>query len=304
MKKIIVISTVAMIVLLTSALPSGAQTEATFAVAKVVSVLDGDSILVEYISGGDGLTNIISGYLIDAPEDGVPVGQCYGAESTAFARGILGGATVWLTHHNRVSDSGELMAFLYLDSDRISMFQAIALSQGAALPVVNLPEEQPFINRVVALFNEARDASRGLWDVCQVQDTSDGTTATGTNVVINELELNPSGADAGFQFVELFNPTTEAIDLTGWRLMPSQGFTITIPSGLVIPAGGVGVIQASVQFLNNQNEVVQLQDPNGNVVDTSPLLSDTEDDNRCWAQVPNGSNNWVFQTCTQNAPNS
>ena len=56
------------------------------------------------------------------------------------------------------------------------------------------------------------------------------------NIVINEIQHSPAGGN-GAEFVELYNPsTTEAIDLSGWTI--SDGITLTIQPGTVIPAGG------------------------------------------------------------------
>jgi hypothetical protein len=42
-------------------------------------------------------------------------------------------------------------------------------------------------------------------------------------VVLNEVFYDPAGADAGFQFVELFNRAEQAVSLAGWRLEAGDG---------------------------------------------------------------------------------
>jgi hypothetical protein len=41
--------------------------------------------------------------------------------------------------------------------------------------------------------------------------------------VINEVLYDPAGKDAGLEFVELFNPTGQAVSLAGWRLESGNG---------------------------------------------------------------------------------
>lgn len=64
----------------------------------------------------------------------------------------------------------------------------------------------------------------------------------GTQVVISELRFRgPTGGND--EFVELRNPTSEAIDISGWRLQGcNTGGTVgdraVVPAGTTIPAGG------------------------------------------------------------------
>ena len=54
------------------------------------------------------------------------------------------------------------------------------------------------------------------------------------HVVINEVEANPPGLDARNEWVELFNPLAETIDLSGWRIVATHGVSRTyiIPQGI------------------------------------------------------------------------
>ncbi len=63
------------------------------------------------------------------------------------------------------------------------------------------------------------------------------------SVVINEVETNPRGSDAGIgvggsgnesksiegssgsqEYVELYNPTSQSIDISGWSLVPTSSW--------------------------------------------------------------------------------
>ena len=68
------------------------------------------------------------------------------------------------------------------------------------------------------------------------------TPDVSSNIVINEVELNPPGPDSRSsntasssvtEFVELYNPTDSPIDVSGWKIIPTKAWKIyTIPSGL------------------------------------------------------------------------
>jgi hypothetical protein len=62
---------------------------------------------------------------------------------------------------------------------------------------------------------------------------------TATHVIVNELMYNPvNGQD--LEFIELYNPSNEALDISGWKL--SGGITMTLPGGSVIPANGYALV--------------------------------------------------------------
>ncbi|WP_106212785.1 ExeM/NucH family extracellular endonuclease [Glaciihabitans tibetensis] len=79
----------------------------------------------------------------------------------------------------------------------------------------------------------------------------------GTGVVINEAYLNGGSAGATYlnKFVELYNPTTAAIDLSGMSLQYRPATRTDDPSGVValtgtIPAGGYYLIKGSSNAAN------------------------------------------------------
>jgi hypothetical protein len=113
------------------------------------------------------------------------------------------------------------------------------------------------------------------------------------HVVINEVELNPAGDDAGKEWVELYNPTPIMIDLTGWTLQTTHGetVTVTIPQGAQISPNGYYVVTNAAQWLDNQNESIILRDKNGQQKDLTPALSDTANDDYTSQRYPEGSDN-------------
>ena len=62
-----------------------------------------------------------------------------------------------------------------------------------------------------------------------------------TTVVINEVLYNPSGVDTGFEWVELYNPTCESVDLTNYELTSASGSFYIIPTFTLNPRSFVVV---------------------------------------------------------------
>ncbi|MDI6448632.1 lamin tail domain-containing protein [Anaerobaca lacustris] len=117
-----------------------------------------------------------------------------------------------------------------------------------------------------------------------------GVAAEGARVVINELHTNPDVKTELVEFVELYNPGPDAVDLSGWSL--SEGVFYTFGAGTVLPADGYIVVAQDLDHLfakwstlrlnlpghtavgpfggklSNDGERVTLCDAGGNVVDS------------------------------------
>ena len=75
--------------------------------------------------------------------------------------------------------------------------------------------------------------------------------------------------------------------------------SFTFASGTVIEAGGHLVVQFSSQFIDNDDEELILRNDLGNEVDRTPILNDSQNDNRTWQRRVDGLDNdqdddWVF----------
>lgn len=140
------------------------------------------------------------------------------------------------------------------------------------------------------------------------------SSQTVDHIVINEFESNPPGNDnylSVMEWVELHNPTSNPVDISGWKLVTTHGetVTVTIPLGTVIDAGGYYVYSRGQQWLDNEDESIILLDDQSREVDRTPILSDTDNDDWCWARYPNGrdtdsSVDWRFQLSTKGYSNS
>src|SRR5437660_10088889 len=62
--------------------------------------------------------------------------------------------------------------------------------------------------------------------------------------IINEIMYHPPSTNLLEQWVELYNPGTNAVDLTGWKFV--NGVHFSFPSNTVLSAGGYLVVAADL----------------------------------------------------------
>jgi hypothetical protein len=113
-----------------------------------------------------------------------------------------------------------------------------------------------------------------------------------SSIIINEIMYDPTGSDTGYEWIELYNPLSTPVVLTGWKIQIA-GTTFTDSSVL-----GEGTISSQSYYLICESKVegcdmyvskiamqnggdatdgVQILDSKGNVVDT--VLYDTPNKN-------------------------
>lgn len=92
---------------------------------------------------------------------------------------------------------------------------------------------------------------------------------------INEWLPNPEGTDKGNEWIELFNGSSEKINLTGWSIRTKKGKTFVLgdevigPNGyLILKDGKTGLV------LRNTDEQISLFDRNGMLVDKSAFTGE------------------------------
>jgi hypothetical protein len=132
-------------------------------------------------------------------------------------------------------------------------------------------------------------------------------------VVINEVELNPSG-DAN-EWVELYNNGAEEEDVSRWSVWivdidPSWTGIIKIPQETVVAPGGFYVAEGDGQWIHRSGTgTVILKTEDGMEVDKTPLLTDKSDNIFTNSRYPNGADtdqrsDWIFGRSTKNTSNS
>lgn len=132
------------------------------------------------------------------------------------------------------------------------------------------------------------------------------------NVVINELDINPPGSDGRFavEWVELYNPTDSAIDISGWEIASTttSNKTLTLPTGTVIQSQDYLVFLHQSLWFSDTVESVELRDQNNTVIDKTPILSDIDNDFNSWQRVFDGFDldsfsDWKFELTTYGGSN-
>lgn len=126
-----------------------------------------------------------------------------------------------------------------------------------------------------------------------------GPHTTHAGVVINEIMYHPPDDRDEYQWVELWNPDTTAVDLAGWSFR--KGFKFTFTNSLPLPPGGFLVVSAdAVAFrlrygtnipvvgdfsgrLSHSGESIELANREGQVVDRVKY-----DDAPPWPVSPDG----------------
>jgi len=98
--------------------------------------------------------------------------------------------------------------------------------------------------------------------------TGGGTQGDPTQVKVNEFMMAPS---TGSEWIELYNPTTSAVDVSGYFIddvAGGGGAPKLIPAGTVIPAGGRWVYEFASGFLNNTgSDAARYTSPGGTQID-------------------------------------
>ncbi|MCH2025172.1 MAG: lamin tail domain-containing protein, partial [Verrucomicrobiales bacterium] len=91
----------------------------------------------------------------------------------------------------------------------------------------------------------ASNPGGAIWSSETVQfETTDSNVS---EIVINEIHYDVPDKTLRAEFVELYNPTDSAVDLSGWRL--SSAVNYTFPNGTSIQAGGFLVIAEDPQTI-------------------------------------------------------
>ena len=128
-------------------------------------------------------------------------------------------------------------------------------------------------------------------------------SAANNQILINEVELNPAGTDSGAEKVELYNPSSSAVDVNGWTISSTAGksATVTINEQTIIPPEGFLIVgRDSQQWLDNTGEGIELRNNSGTLIDYVGPFSDRANDDATWQRSLDGEeeNNWVFSSNT------
>lgn len=139
----------------------GGRAAATFD-ARVVDVIDGDTVVVRYVHGGHETVRLLG---VDTPETHHPERgvECFGPEASAYTRARLLGRGVTLERDAEVRDRyGRLLAYVRVDGRR---FNDELLRDGYAR-VMFIPPNVEHARSMLAAETDARRSRRGMWSAC------------------------------------------------------------------------------------------------------------------------------------------
>ena len=130
------------------------------------------------------------------------------------------------------------------------------------------------------------------------------------HIVINEFEANPAGSDTKMEWVEIYNPTAEGVDIGNWLLVDSYyNKTVLIPAHNIIMPGAYQTINwTNGSLVNSYPASLFLLDLAGREVDRTLEAKDDKNNDLCWARLSDGrdldnDSDWKFQKATPGLSN-
>lgn len=140
-------------------------------------------------------------------------------------------------------------------------------------------------------------------------ETSSIATTGGETLIITEVELNPPGSDSGAEWIEIYNPTKQAILLAGWAASYTGygGGWDPIPSVIIQPGGYYQFLYPKQHLENSRGGIIQLRNAAWEVVAETPEgLADAHNDAQTWQRFPDGSDpdsldDWILVNGTPGA---
>ncbi len=106
-------------------------------------------------------------------------------------------------------------------------------------------------------------------------------------LIITELLPNPAGDDNNNEFVEVYNPTSYPVDLSGYTVQIGNNFdkSYVLASLVLQPGGYAALTNQGVGFaLVNTQSRARLIAPAGNIVSETPLYTNPPD-GQSWALI-------------------
>jgi len=123
-------------------------------------------------------------------------------------------------------------------------------------------------------------------------------------IELSELFPDPAEplTDSADEFIELFNPNAQEINLSGWKLRDESGTEYLIKDKIILGNSRLAImVNESKITLNNTGDSITLINPNGEIVDESTNYGDAQE-GLSWIKV-NGQWYWSL-TPTPNSPNA
>ena len=102
--------------------------------------------------------------------------------------------------------------------------------------------------------------------------TSNSLSAS-SDVVIYAFDQNPAGRDEGNEWVTLYNPSNESVEIGNWTLETVDGERETIAEGTTLYSFAYYVYTPPYPWLDNSDEAITLRDSKGEEVDKAIVVN-------------------------------
>jgi len=116
------------------------------------------------------------------------------------------------------------------------------------------------------------------------------TMSSVASVVLNEMELNPP--EGGVDWVEIYNPDNESVDISGWTAEITDGSWVgklpAVPAGTILPARGFYVYSGLSSWNHNDGGYAALFSASGEEVDKTANRQDTMNNDFTYGRHPDG----------------
>ena len=91
--------------------------------------------------------------------------------------------------------------------------------------------------------------------------------------------------DTNDEFIEIYNPTDQEVDLSGWKLKDESGDEYLIKDKSIAPKSRLAIMAPESKItLNNTGDIISLLDPNGSLIDESADY-ETAEPGLSWSKV-------------------
>jgi len=149
-----------------------------------------------------------------------------------------------------------------------------------------VPEGFSYTGKAKIILDSTQSSCEPYQSVQSLQWDLSSALKSCRHIIINEGEQNPEGVDTGKEWIELYNPTSQAVNIGGWKLVDSYyRKTVSIPIGTVIePDGYQLLIWTNGSLINSYTTSISLLDSAGRVVDRTSSAKDDNNNNLCWAR--------------------
>ncbi len=134
----------------------------------------------------------------------------------------------------------------------------------------------------------------------------------GQKVKINEVFPNPKGKDTGKEFIELYNPGNENVNLENWKIVQQassgKSTEIVLSDKFTIKAKGILLIEKSKKAIRNSANKIFLKDSSNNFIDEVEYQKSKEDLSLSRIQIKNTltktiKTTWEWQSASPNKAN-